>query len=1080
MGGRGLPTVFIRTYNSLRAGENGPLGFGWSTNLGAYLRIEEAAVAVGLGDGREEHHRREASGALAAPAGSRGRLGVDGDGFVLHHDDGTVSRFDGSGRMLGMADLAGNETLLDYEEGRLSRVVDPAGRETCFEHDRSGRITAMVEGLGGRFEYRYDRRGDLVGVTDASGGKWAYRYDEAHRLTAITDPEGRAVVTNVYDAAGRVVEQRDGVGSRWVYLYAPGRTVVTDPLGHKTSYEHDARFRTVSVTDPLGAITRFAWDEHDRLVAVVGAAGVRLTFAYDERGNLVEAAGAGTDAVRFEWDDADNLTAVISACGERATLCYDEASRPVRFVSPAAVETRWSWQPDGLLEAVTEGDGGTTRYGYDDADHLASFTDPLGATTTVRFDRAGRPASEVHPGGAQTAFAWDALGRLVAVTDAQGAVTHLDYDRSGLLVAVTDGLGRVTRYGYEERGLLASVTDPLGRVTTFAYDACGRLAARTDPRGVTVHYGYDPVGRLVGIEAPGLEPVAFNWDPAGRLVAVADGTGTTSFDYGDAGRPVAERHDRNGIALAHDYDQLGRRVRLALSRHGEPLAAWAYGYDPDGRITRVVDPAGGATRLAYDPTGRLAEVAHPNGVTTTWSYDHAGQPAALTVTGPAGTLSEWTLAHDADGNRTHAACRPGNGGHTVTATYGYDQLGRLLRADDAAGATVFAWDPAGNLLDSDADAAYDAADQVLADGAATYRHDPAGNLTARIPTNGGPAFACDYDSLGRPARLTTAGEHVAFAYDGLGRRVARTDQDGRTLRVFDGPSVIAELDDDGNLNVESTAGLFVLSRNGPSGHRYLHPDPTTSVGEVTDDTGTLVARYSYTPFGKRATTYGDPHAAGALGFCGTLGVREETGGLLDIRARLYDPLLGRFTSPDPWPAHLPEPLTLNRYLYALGDPISQVDPYGLFCLTGKNDQGKCRGLKDVGNKALKTSRGAADWIEEPLGVLSAVATGVAAVAAGVSLVCPPCVVVSGPVAGFAGQTAFYTGAAAAAATCVADWSLSFDCAVSAVSTAVGYRFRTVSRDLAEALGLKGMDVFARGIFGVFRSGAKAAAGRIRK
>lgn len=70
---------------------------------------------------------------------------------------------------------------------------------------------------------------------------------------------------------------------------------------------------------------------------------------------------------------------------------------------------------------------------------------------------------------------------------------------------------------------------------------------------------------------------------------------------------------------------------------------------------------------------------------------------------------------------------------------------------------------------------------------------------------------------------------------------------------------------------------------------------------------------------------GDPEAAGPLGFCGTLGVREEAGGLLDMRARLYDPALGRFTSPDPWPAYLPEPTTLNRYLYGLGDGLDRVD-----------------------------------------------------------------------------------------------------------------------------------------------------------
>lgn len=265
----------------------------------------------------------------------------------------------------------------------------------------------------------------------------------------------------------------------------------------------------------------------------------------------------------------------------------------------------------------------------------------------------------------------------------------------------------------------------------------------------------------------------------------------------------------------------------------------------------------------------------------------------------------------------------------------------------------------------------------------------------------------------------------------------------------------------------------MLARHGPSGRRYLHPDPTTSVEAVTDDSGSVVARFSYAPFGRRAVIDGDPDAAGPLGFCGTLGVREEAGGLLDMRARFYDPDLGRFTSPDPWPAHLPEPLTLNRYLYALGDPISQVDPYGLFCLTGKNDKGKCRGLKDV-------VTGAGDVLEEPLGTVSTVATGVAAVAAGVSLYCPPCIVVSGPVAGFAGQTAFFTGIAAAASTCAADWSFSFDCGVKVVSSSAGYAFKFVSKVGAEVLGLPGADVFARGIFGLFRSGATAAARRMQK
>ncbi len=38
-------------------------------------------------------------------------------------------------------------------------------------------------------------------------------------------------------------------------------------------------------------------------------------------------------------------------------------------------------------------------------------------------------------------------------------------------------------------------------------------------------------------------------------------------------------------------------------------------------------------------------------------------------------------------------------------------------------------------------------------------------------------------------------------------------------------------------------------------------------------------------------------------------------------------------------------ITLNRYLYALGDPISQVDPYGLFCLTGRTTRASAGGSR---------------------------------------------------------------------------------------------------------------------------------------
>jgi RHS repeat-associated protein len=47
-----------------------------------------------------------------------------------------------------------------------------------------------------------------------------------------------------------------------------------------------------------------------------------------------------------------------------------------------------------------------------------------------------------------------------------------------------------------------------------------------------------------------------------------------------------------------------------------------------------------------------------------------------------------------------------------------------------------------------------------------------------------------------------------------------------------------------------------------------------------------------------------------------------------LRARYYDPTVGRFLSPDPFAGLDVDPLSLHRYLYAKADPVNNVDPSG--------------------------------------------------------------------------------------------------------------------------------------------------------
>ena len=55
---------------------------------------------------------------------------------------------------------------------------------------------------------------------------------------------------------------------------------------------------------------------------------------------------------------------------------------------------------------------------------------------------------------------------------------------------------------------------------------------------------------------------------------------------------------------------------------------------------------------------------------------------------------------------------------------------------------------------------------------------------------------------------------------------------------------------------------------------------------------------------------------------------DEESGLYYLRARYYDPSIGRFISMDSYEGDITNPLSLNLYTYVENDPLSYVDPSG--------------------------------------------------------------------------------------------------------------------------------------------------------
>jgi len=106
---------------------------------------------------------------------------------------------------------------------------------------------------------------------------------------------------------------------------------------------------------------------------------------------------------------------------------------------------------------------------------------------------------------------------------------------------------------------------------------------------------------------------------------------------------------------------------------------------------------------------------------------------------------------------------------------------------------------------------------------------------------------------------------------------------------------------------------------------YLHSDHLGSTSLTTSDTGAVLARQYYYPYGGVRSGDGLPTD---IGFTGQRAESSGLGSLMFFRARYYSPLVGRFVSADTLVPGAYNPQSLNRYSYVLGNPTNYTDPSG--------------------------------------------------------------------------------------------------------------------------------------------------------
>jgi RHS repeat-associated protein len=128
--------------------------------------------------------------------------------------------------------------------------------------------------------------------------------------------------------------------------------------------------------------------------------------------------------------------------------------------------------------------------------------------------------------------------------------------------------------------------------------------------------------------------------------------------------------------------------------------------------------------------------------------------------------------------------------------------------------------------------------------------------------------------------------------------------------------------------------VYIRTGSGAWTLHYIHRDHLGSITAITNSSGSKIAEYSYDPWGRQRDpanqqAYGPDEAPELMHGRGYTGHEHlPMFGLINMNARLYDPVLGRFLSPDPYVQAPNFSQNLNRYAYSLNNPLVFADPSG--------------------------------------------------------------------------------------------------------------------------------------------------------
>lgn len=862
---------------------------------------------------------------------------------------GDVTQFDresvtGNVRFVGLHNGDGRTFVLDAFGRATEEWFDSSIDSTSAIHLRTYQYhDAPAGGVAEPYIEREDQVGDGASIRSAWYGDGLGRL--ARYVTAT--PSGHVGVAVSNDYAGREMQRTPRI--------ACGDT-------HCSSLTPASGLGVTLYRDGLGRVTRRDTVE-----------GVELwRYAAASRAQPVgpgSTAGGTLDSVLFKNRNGE----LVENLMDRGRLIWVQECGSA--VAPGTTD----------LAAVSCGASADTFYTYD----------PTGEVRGIYNARAVA-AGDYSSAWGHLSLLYDTLGRLVEVAHPDAGTKSYSYTPTGNLDTATNARGQVVSYDWDELDRLIGIDRPPGENdTSVTYDPHTR---RIDTAAVAGEYSedrdYDELGRLSrrAVSVAGVD-VVLDWErdlvgnlrrvryPVANFEAVhefAGGfpsrvcTGPTDFGgcgdqaafvdvsgvaYDSLGRPDSIQTEAGSLDLEYTLAERLKAIRFS-TQAGTREVDLQYEYFPAGNVRSIIDAhttdgLDASGDFTYDARGRL-RTSNMLGQPAVFNYDELGNLIGRSVPGPSDKNQYF------DGPRPHAITRIEAPDGAIARDFEYDQDGNQARSGDRY-----------RTFRSDS--------RLICDGTASdpcqirLIYDVDGEIIHRQSPDGG------HVSLGGEFDYYTNGAQSDAHVVAFGRRLSTRSQTGSALRSV---AEAQALQWPTSLDPEQVAGVAVLgvlgllliapfsgvrgsrlragiasatavavvvlpggaSAGGGGGgsvtwRRFIVMDRLGSMNVALTASGTVVARRVFDPFG--AVLASSSTETSERRFAGHRFGAEE--GLYLMPARAYDPGSGTFISVDPVISELGDPRSHNGYSYVLNDPLTFVDPLGLF------NSGPLGGFGNVGD-----------------------------------------------------------------------------------------------------------------------------------